>query len=221
MGQRLFSLEEKVPLLVKEINEKNEEIKSKDEDIIRYEETVEFLEQRLEAQSEDQRSQEKLIDDLKRRLNACNEEIDSKENEICDLRTSNYELFDELQEQYAALEKTDQETKNYLQIIDSIREKIDLAPVSAEKLHNSIDYLDKATEDFLDKVSTVSKKKNMSFRVKLTISKGNRGRLVGGNDTYDSIIVNPRSFNNNISSSRLSFNNIKHSSRNSGKMSQE
>jgi len=218
--QRLFALEEKVPLLVKEINEKNEEIKSKDEDIIRYEETVEFLEQRLEAQSEDQRSQEKLIDDLKRRLNACNEEIDSKENEIWDLRTSNYELYDELQEQYAALEATDQETKNYLQIIDSIREKIDLAPVSAEKLHNSIDYLDKATEDFLDKVSTVSKKKNMSFRVKLTISKGNRGRLVTGDQTFDSIILNQKSFNNN-NSSRFSFNNIKHSSRNSGKFSQE
>merc|ERR1719342_43698 len=218
--QRLFSLEEKVPLLVKEINEKNEEIKSKDEDIIRFEETVEFLEQRLEAQSEDQRSQEKLIDDLKRRLNACNEEIDSKENEIWDLRTSNYELYDELQEQYAALEATDQETKNYLQIIDSIREKIDLAPVSAEKLHNSIDYLDKATEDFLDKVSTVSKKKNMSFRVKLTISKGNRGRLITGDQTFDSIILNQKSFNNN-NSSRFSFNNIKHSSRNSGKFSQE
>ena len=104
---------------------------------------------------------------------------------------------------------------------DSIREKIDVAPVNIQKLHNSIDYLDKATEDFLDKVSSVSKKKNMSFRGKLTIKKSQKGKSVGGNDTFDSIIVNLRSFNNNISSSRLSFNNIKHSSRNSGKMSQE
>jgi len=218
---RLRSLEVKVPELIKELSRKDEEIRSKDEDLIRYEETVDFLEQRLEAQSGDQRIQEKLIDDLKRRVNECCEEIDAKDNEILDLKASNVELYDELQEQYEALEKTDLETQNYLQIIDSIREKIDVAPVSVKKLHNSIDYLDKATEDFLDKVSSVSKKKNMSFRVKLTIKKSQKGKSIGGNDTYDSLIVNPRSFNNNISSSRLSFNNIKHSSRNSGKMSQE
>ena len=218
---RLRSLEIKVPELINELSRKEEEIRSKDEDLIRYEESVDFLEQRLEAQSSDQRIQEKLIDDLKRRVNECCEEIDAKDNEILDLKASNVELYDELQEQYEALEKTDLETQNYLQIIDSIREKIDVAPVNIQKLHNSIDYLDKATEDFLDKVSSVSKKKNMSFRVKLTIKKSQKGKSVGGNDTYDSIIVNPRSFNNNISSSRLSFNNIKHSSRNSGKMSQE
>ena len=222
---RLQTLEEKVPQLLEEICLKDEEITSKDQDLVKFEETIEFLEQRLEAQADDLRSQEKLIDDLKRRLNECSEEIDSKENEILDLRASHCELQEELQEQYEALEKTDQETKNYLQIIDSIREKIDVAPTTAEKLHNSIDYLDKATADYLDKVSSVSKKKNMSFKVKLTVTKTkNRGgrQLQGlqANETFDSIILNPNSFNNN-NSSRFSFHNIKHSSRNSGRFSQE
>ena len=220
---RLSALEEKVPKLLDEIHYKDQEMQSKDQDLIRYEETVDFLEQRLEAQLEDQRTQEKLIDDLKRRLNECCEEIDSKENEINVLRASNHDLYEELQEQYDALEKTDQETKNYLQIIDSIREKIDVdAGNNMEKLHHSIDHLDKATEDFLDKVSSVSKKKNMSFKVKLTIRKSKAGKSIvtGADETLDSIVMNPSVFNNN-NSSRFSFNNIQHSSRNSGKLSQE
>ena len=213
---RLFALEEKVPNLLDEIHEKDQEIVSKDQDLIRFEETVEFLEQRLEAQLNDQRTQEKLIDDLKRKLNECCEEIENKDNEVNILRATNNDLYEELQEQYEALEKTDQETKNYLQIIDSIREKIDVAPGNVEKLHNSIDYLDRATEDFLDKVSSVSKKKNMSFKVKLTIRKGKGGTTFSANETYDSIIVNPNVLNNN--STRLSFNNIVNSSR---KLSQD
>lgn len=213
---RLFALEEKVPNLLDEIHEKDQEIVSKDQDLLRFEETVEFLEQRLEAQLNDQRTQEKLIDDLKRKLNECCEEIENKDNEVNILRATNNDLYEELQEQYEALEKTDQETKNYLQIIDSIREKIDVAPGNVEKLHNSIDYLDRATEDFLDKVSSVSKKKNMSFKVKLTIRKGKGGTTFSANETYDSIIVNPNVLNNN--STRLSFNNIVNSSR---KLSQD
>ena len=219
--KRLQALEEKVPKLLEEVEFKVHELQSKDEDLVRFEETVEFLEQRLSAQAEDQRGQEKLIDDLKRRLNMFCEELDAKEGELLDLKASHVELQQELQDQYDALERTDQETKNYLQIIDSIREKIDTAPANAvEKLHNSIDFLDKATEDFLDRVSSVSKKKNINFKVKLTISKNRPDNFVHANDTLDSIILNPNSFNNNVSQ-RLSFNNIQHSSRNSGRMSQE
>ena len=219
--KRLQALEEKVPQLLEEVECKVQELQGKDEDLIRFEETVEFLEQRLSAQAEGQRDQEKLIDDLKRRLNMFCEELDAKEGELLDLKASHVELQQELQDQYEALEKTDQETKNYLQIIDTIREKIDAAPANAvEKLHNSIDFLDKATEDFLDRVSSVSKKKNINFKVKLTISKNRPENIGHANDTLDSIILNPNTFNNNVSQ-RLSFNNIQHSSRNSGRMSQE
>ena len=219
--KRLQALEEKVPKLLEEVECKVQELQSKDEDLVRFEETVEFLEQRLSAQAEDQRGQEKLIDDLKRRLNMFCEELDAKEGELLDLKASHVELQKELQDQYDALERTDQETKNYLQIIDSIREKIDTAPPAnaVEKLHNSIDFLDKATEDFLDRVSSVSKKKNINFNVKLTIKKNRSNNVEQVNDTLDSIILNPNSFNNNVSQ-RLSFNNIQHSSRNSGRMSQ-
>ena len=218
--KRLQALEEKVPKLLEEIECKVQELQSKDEDLVRFDETVEFLEQRLSAQAEDQRDQEKLIDDLKRRLNMFCEELDAKEGELLDLKASHIELQQELQNQYDALERTDQETKNYLQIIDSIREKIDTAPANAvEKLHNSIDFLDKATEDFLDRVSSVSKKKNINFNVKLTIKKNRSNKVGQANETLDSIILNPNSLNNNVSQ-RLSFNNIQHSSRNSGRMSQ-
>ena len=218
--KRLQALEEKVPKMLEEIQQKDQELQSKDEDLVRFEETVEFLEQRLSVQAEDQRCQEKLIDDLKRRLNMFCEELEEKETELLNLKESHQELQLELQDQYDALERTDQETKNYLQIIDSIREKLDTAPATAvEKLHNSIDYLDKATEDFLDRVSSVSKKKNINFKVKLTISKNRPENFGKANDTFDSIILNPNSFNNNVSK-RLSFNNIQHSSRNSGRMSQ-
>ena len=183
--KRIRSLEEKIPNLVDEIERKEEElsrqdleISSRDEDLARSEETVEFLEQRLEVQAEEQKNQEKLIDDLKRRLNECADQIDAKENEIQDLRASNVELYSELQDQYEALEKTDQETQNYLQIIEGIREKIDTAPVSLDKIHSSIEYLDKATDAFLDKVSSVSKRNgDRSYRVKLTVRKGS---LAGG-----------------------------------------
>ena len=217
---RIRSLEEKIPELVAEIERKDEELRqqaieaaSRDEDFARCEETVEFLEQRLEAQSEEQKSQEKLIDDLKRRLNECGDEMDAKESEVQELRAINMELYNELQEQYEALEKTDQETQNYLQIIEGIREKIGSAP--AEKIHNSMEYLDKATDDFLEKVSSVSKRKNLSFGVKLTVRKSS---VLSENDRMESFLVNPSSFNNN--STRFSFNNVKHSSRNSGRLSQ-
>ena len=228
--KRIRSLEGKIPNLVDEIERKEEEISrqdleisSRDEDLARCEETVEFLEQRLEVQAEEQKNQEKLIDDLKRRLNECADQIDARENEIQDLRASNVELYSELQEQYEALEKTDQETQNYLQIIEGIREKIDTAPVSLDKIHSSIEYLDKATDAFLDKVSSVSKRNgNRSYRVKLTVRKGSlAGVGDGGQDQsrLDSFLINPSSFNNN--SARLSFSQVKHSSRNSGRFSQE
>ena len=220
---RIRSLEEKIPELVEEVERKEDELRqqaaeaaSRDEDLARCEETVEFLEQRLEAQSEEQKNQEKLIDDLKRRLNECGDEVDARESEIQDLRAINVKLYNELQDQYEALEKTDQETQNYLQIIEGIREKIGSAP--AERLHDSIEYLDKATDEFLEKVSSVSKKRNISFGVKLTVRKSS---VLSGQDQHerlDSFLVNPSSFNNN--STRFSFNNIKHSSRNSGRLSQ-
>ena len=106
------------------MSRKEEEIRSKDEDLIRYEESVDFLEQRLEAQSSEQRIQEKLIDDLKRRVNECCVEIDAKDNEILDLKACNVELYDELQEQYEALEKTDLETQNYLQIMTAFVKRL-------------------------------------------------------------------------------------------------
>ena len=226
--KRIRSLEGKIPNLVQEIERKDEElarqdleISSRDEDLARCEETVDFLEQRLEVQAEEQKNQEKLIDDLKRRLNECGDQIDAKENEIQDLRASNVELCSELQDQYEALEKTDQETQNYLQIIEGIREKIDAAPVSLDKIHDSIEYLDKATDAFLDKVSSVSKRNgNRSYRVKLTVRKGS---LAGGGGQdpsgLESFLMNPSSFNNN--SARVSFSHVKHSSRNSGRFSQE
>ena len=221
---RIRSLEGKIPQLVDEIESKEDELRQqvaeiseRDEDLARSEETVEFLEQRLAAQSEEQKNQEKLIDDLKRKLNEYTDELDAKEIEIHDLRASNVELYNELQEQYEVLEKTDQETQNYLQIIEGIREKIDSAPM--EKIHNSIEYLDKATDDFLEKVSSVSKRKNMSFGVKLTVRKGS---VPAGRDQLErleSFVLNPSSFNNN--STRFSFNNVKHSSINSGRFSQD
>jgi len=214
--QRLDTLEKNLPDLLSQVE-------SKEEELAKCKETVEFLEQRLVFQSEENNNKEEEIVSLENQLQEYSDEILDKDNEIIDLRADNYELRTELMEQYQKLEKTDLETKNYLEIIDSIRDKIETGPADVKVLHDSIDCLDKATEDFLDKVSAVSKERNMSFNLKLTVRKSR----VGGSFTDQSsenlgrYLLHPVSaaFDNN-NSTRLSFNNLRHSSsRNSAKFS--
>eukprot|EP00092_Neocalanus_flemingeri_P028126 GFUD01030546.1.p1 GENE.GFUD01030546.1~~GFUD01030546.1.p1 ORF type:complete len:675 (-),score=159.15 GFUD01030546.1:69-2093(-) len=208
--QRLATLEKNLPELLSQVENKEEEIG-------KLKETIEFLEQRLTSQSEDNNNQFEEIENLKTQLKEFSDEILDKENEIIDLRADNYELRSEVLEQYQNLEKTDLETKNYMKVIDDIRERIESGPMDVVGLHDSIDYLDKATEDFLDKVGAVSKERNMSFNLKLTVRK----TTVGGSFTEQSsedlgrCIWNPPSFENN-NSTRISFyDSLRHSSRNS------
>jgi len=214
--QRLDTLEKNLPDLLSQVE-------SKEEELAKCKETVEFLEQRLVFQSEENNNKDEEIVSLENQLQEYSDEILDKDNEIIDLRADNYELRTELMEQYQKLEKTDLETKNYLAIIDNIRDKIETGPADVKVLHDSIDCLDKATEDFLDKVSAVSKESNMSFNLKLTVRKSR----VGGSFTDQSsenlgrYLLHPASaaFDNN-NSTRLSFNNLRHSSsRNSAKFS--
>lgn len=142
------------------------------------------------------------------------EELSVKENEIIDLKADNYDLRSELMELYQNLEETDLETKNYLDIIDNIRERIDSGPVDVRSLHDSIDCLDKATEDFLDKVGAVSKDRNLSLNVKLIMRKRRGGgSFAEQSQDLGGYLLNPVAHNNN-NSTRISFNNsIRHSSR--------
>ena len=136
--QRLASLETNLPDLLSQVE-------AKDEELSKFRETVEFLEQRLVFQSEENNNQENMIEELKKNVEDLTNKIFAKENELIDMKADNYELHTELSEQYQNLEKTDQETKNYLDIIDNIRGKIESAPLDVKNVHDSIDCLDKAT----------------------------------------------------------------------------
>jgi len=213
--QRLETLEQKLPDLLNEVE-------SKEEDLGKCKETVEFLEQRLVFQSEENNNKDDEIEELKNQIQEFSDELLDKDNEIIDVRANNYELRSEILEQYEKLEKTDLETKNYLDIIDNIRGKIEAGPQNVKILHDSIDCLDKATEDFLDKVSAVSKESNMSFNLKLRVRKSRTGgsfrdQSSGNLGRY---LLHPVSFDNN-NSTRVSFNSsMRHSSsRNSAKFS--
>ena len=100
-----------------------------------------------------------------------------------------------------------------IDVIDSIRGKIDAGPPDIKIFHDSIDCLDKATEDFLDKMSAVSKDSDMSFNVKLRVRKSRAGGSLRERspDNLGSFLSRVPFDNNNSTS--LNFNNsVKHSS---------
>ena len=203
--ERLSTLENKLPGFISRI-------KSKEEDLDKCRDTIEFLEQRLVFQSEENNNKEDEIVDLKNQVKDLSDELLDKDKELVDVRANNNEMYKQLMEQYSKLEATDFETKNYLDIIDNIRGKLDARPTDVNVLHESIDCLDKATEDFLDKVSAVSREKNMSFNVKLTVRKNLGGSFRDNSpENFGSYLLRPVSFDNN-NSSRVNFNSIRHSS---------
>jgi len=211
--ERLGTLENKLPDFISRI-------KKKEEDLEKCRETIEFLEQRLVFQSEENNNKEDDIVDLRNQIKELSDELLDKDKEVVDIRAKNNEMYNQLMEQYRKLEVTDLETKNYLDIIDNIRGKLDAEPNDVKVLHESITCLDKATEDFLDKVSAVSKENNMSFNVKLTVRKNLGGSLRDKSpENFGSYCLRPVSIDNN-NSSHINFNSIRHSSfRSSGRLS--
>merc|ERR1712142_104831 len=111
------------------------------------------------------------------------------------------------------MEAADSETKNYLNEISNVRGMIENGQSDIKVLQDSMDCLDKATEDFLDKVSAMSQEKSMSLNVKLTVKRQQKGGSVKdkSSERQSRYLVRPVSIDNN-NSSGLNFNSIKHSS---------
>ena len=208
--QRLSRLETKIPDLLSQVQ-------AKDAQLLKCKETIDFQEQRLVFQSEENNYQVELIEEMKEQIIELSNDILVKENEIIDLKADNNELHTELVEQYQNLERTDQETKKYLELIDNIRGNIESAPLDVKSVHDSIGCLDKATEDYLDKVSTVSRDRNLSLNLKLTLRKTRGGSPVDQSyGNVESFLLNPVILNNNNTTSLSLSNSLRNSSRSLG-----
>lgn len=213
--KRIKALEVTIPDLMSEV-------KTYDEDLLKYRERIALLEQTLACRSEEGRSNKDKISELTIQVSEQSADIEMKLSELMYLKASNSELHHELVEQQEVLERTKQETQQYLKTVNQFKDSFFASSVKSDRRRNSLDCLDKATEDFLDRVSIMSKEKDMSYRVKLSIRKS-RGagsskaskESDGSHFQQESDFLQPSNVNNN-NSSLASFQSIKHSSRNSG-----
>merc|ERR1712142_927641 len=208
---RLDTLEKKLPCYI-------DQIEFKDIELEKFKESIEFLEERLVFQSEENKKKEDELVDLNTQLKELSDELLEKDNELIDVKANNYSMNKMLMEQYRKMEAADSETKNYLNEISNVRGMIENGQSDIKVLQDSMDCLDKATEDFLDKVSAMSQEKSMSLNVKLTVKRQQKGGSVKdkSSERQSRYLVRPVSIDNN-NSSGLNFNSIKHSSfRNSG-----
>jgi len=156
---RLSLLEKSVPELVLKLDEK-------ESDLRRSIETVSNLEQRLKILTEDNLLKVRSIDQISNQLVDLNNNILEKEVEIVSLRQSVMEL-ETIQKSEALKIKRLQLEKIHLQKLVEQSNK----PADQRCIVNEGVNFDEATEDFLDKVSAVSKDQNVTVNLKLLVKK--------------------------------------------------
>jgi len=157
--RKLICSEKTVEEVKMKLDEKTDELNMAEEKIL-------FLEHRLKSQFDENFERIKKLEEEISRIKS---ELRSRESEVLVMNEHNEELRSELEEQYSTREKMEEEIKQYIDVIDGIKNNLDKTS-SNEINRRSID-LDQATEDFLEKVSTVSKKKNVTVNLKLTVKK--------------------------------------------------
>ena len=156
---RLVSLEKSFPELVLKLSEKDCEIR-------RYKETIGNFEQRLKILTEDNFLKIRSIDKISDQLVDLNNNVLEKESEIVDLKQFNFELQNNLRDEIIKTRRLEQEIRKHLKINDQLS-GIKEQPHSGNEGVN----FDEATEDFLDKVSAVSRDQNVTVNLKLTVKK--------------------------------------------------
>jgi len=156
---RLVSLEKSFPELVLKLSEKDCEIR-------RYKETIGNFEQRLKILTEDNFLKIRSIDQISDQLVDLNNNVLEKESEIVDLKQFNFELQNNLRDEIIKTRRLEQEIRKHLKINDQLC-GIKEQPNSGNEGVN----FDEATEDFLDKVSAVSRDQNVTVNLKLTVKK--------------------------------------------------
>lgn len=156
---RLSLLEKSVPELVLKLNEK-------ESDLRRSVETVTNLEQRLKILTEDNSLKVKSIDQISNQLVDLNNIILEKEVEIVGLRQVVFELETNNKREAMKMKRLELEKTHLQKLIEQSNR-----PSDQRSFFNEGVNFDEATEDFLDKVSAVSKDQNVTVNLKLMVKK--------------------------------------------------
>jgi len=156
---RLSSLEKSFPDLVLKLSEKDCELK-------RCKENIDILEQRLKILTDDNFLKIRSIDQISDQLVDLNNNILEKEAEIVDLKQLVFELQNARRDESIKFKRLEQEKSHLLMLVQQFRGVGEPANVVNEGVN-----FDEATEDFLDKVSAVSKEQNVTVNLKLTVKK--------------------------------------------------
>jgi len=156
---RLSLLESSVPELVLKLNEK-------ESDLRRSVETVTNLEQRLKILTDDNFLKVRSIDQISNQLVDLNNNILEKEVEIVGLKQVVFELETNNKRETMKIKKLELENMHLQKLIEQSNRPADQRSI----LNDGINF-DEATEDFLDKVSAVSKDQNVTVNLKLMVKK--------------------------------------------------
>jgi len=156
---RLSSLEKNFPDLVLKLSEKDCELK-------RCKETIDILEQRLKMITDDNFLKIRSIDQISDQLVDLNDNVLEKEAEIVDLKQLVFELQNARRDEAIKTKMLEQEKSHLLVLVQQLRGVSEKSNVANEGVN-----FDEATEDFLDKVSAVSKEQNVTVNLKLTVKK--------------------------------------------------
>ena len=156
---RLTLLEKSVPELVLKLSEK-------ESDLRRSTETITNLEQRLQMLSEDNLLKVGSIDQISNQLVDLNNNILEKEVEIVGLKQVVFELQTHNKTETMKVKRLELEKMHLQKLIEHSNR-----PQEQKSFANEGVNFDEATEDFLDKVSAVSKDQNVTVNLKLMVKK--------------------------------------------------
>jgi len=138
----------------------------KDCELKRCKENIDILEQRLKILTDDNFLKIRSIDQISDQLVDLNNNILEKEAEIVDLKQLVFELQNARRDESIKFKRLEQEKSHLLMLVQQFRGVGEPANVVNEGVN-----FDEATEDFLDKVSAVSKEQNVTVNLKLTVKK--------------------------------------------------
>jgi len=156
---RLLSLEKSFPELVNKLNEK-------ESDLRRSTEMVANLEQRVKILTDDNFLKIRSIDQISNQLVDLNNNVLAKEAEIIDLKQFILELQSHKIKESAKIKRLEYEKVHLQKLIEH-----SARPIHSDSILDEGVNFDDATEDFLDKVSAVSKDQNVTVNLKLTVKK--------------------------------------------------
>jgi len=156
---RLSALEKSFPELVMKLS-------VKESDVRRSNEMVSNLEQRLKIVTDDNILKMRSIDQVSDQLVDLNNNVLEKEAEIVYLKQNVYELQVHKRDDNIKVKRLEFEKLHLQKLVEQVRGPIEPTDIVEEGVN-----FDEATENFLDKVSAVSKEQNVTVNLKLTVKK--------------------------------------------------